>query len=120
MSRYHWLIRHVLLFSILICCAVLNAKANEQSWPQTRAERTDYKETSHYSDVIDFLESLQSKGAPIDVQFIGTSPEGRRIPMVIAGRPEPAQLKHAGSGGLSFASRPTSMPAKSKARKLYS
>ena len=90
MSRYHWLIRHVLLFSILICCAVLSAKANEQSWPQTRAERTDYKETSHYSDVIDFLESLQSKGAPIDVQFIGTSPEGRRIPMVIAGRPVPA------------------------------
>jgi hypothetical protein len=90
MCKYRRLIRLVSMLSALACCAVLGAEADGQSWPQTRAERTDYKETSHYSDVIYFLEAIQSKGAPIDVQFIGTSAEGRRIPMVIAGRPVPA------------------------------
>ena len=56
-------------------------------WPQTRAERTDYRETSHYQDVLQYLEDLQAKGAPISVQFIGVSTQGRKIPLVIAARP---------------------------------
>ena len=59
----------------------------DEKWPQTRAERTDYRETSHYEDVIHFLEDLQAKGAPIAVQFIGISTQGHKIPLVIAARP---------------------------------
>jgi len=60
---------------------------NGDGWPQTRAERTDYRETSHYEDVLQYLEDLQVKGAPISVQFIGVSTQGRKIPLVIAARP---------------------------------
>lgn len=68
-------------------------------WPQTRAERTDYRETSHYEDVLRFLEDLQAKGAPISIQFIGVSAQGRKIPLVIASRPpvaRPADARRSG------------------------
>ena len=68
-------------------------------WPQTRAERTDYRETSTYQDVIGFIESLQRKGAPITVEYIGTSKEGRRMPLVIAAHPmvaSPADARRSG------------------------
>jgi hypothetical protein len=56
------------------------------SGPQTRAERTNYLETSRYADVISFLDSL--KGRP-ELAFgsIGKTNEGREIPYVIASRP---------------------------------
>lgn len=54
--------------------------------PHTRAERTGYNETSHYADVIAFLDSLH--GRP-DLSFgsIGKTTQGRDIPYVIASRP---------------------------------
>src|SRR5215212_10701541 len=55
--------------------------------PRTRAERTNYAETSHYADVIAFLDSLQLQGAPVWIGSMGTSTEGRSIPYVIASRP---------------------------------
>ncbi len=73
--------------------------ANDEGWPQTRAERTDYRETSHYEDVLRFLEILQAKGAPILVQFIGVSTQGHKIPLVIAARPPvagPADVRRNG------------------------
>ena len=54
---------------------------------QTRAERTQYAETSLYTDIISFLDSLQQRGAKIRVGFIGRTMQGRDIPYVIASRP---------------------------------
>ncbi len=54
--------------------------------PRTRAERTGYLETSHYVDVIAFLDSL--KGRPeLSFGTIGKTNEGRDIPYVVASRP---------------------------------
>jgi hypothetical protein len=60
--------------------------AGSSSGPRTRAERTNYLETSHYADVVAFLDSL--KGRP-ELVFgsIGKTNEGREIPYVIASRP---------------------------------
>ena len=55
--------------------------------PRTRAERTSYSETSHYDDVVAFIDSLTRIGAPISVGSIGTTNERREIPYVIASRP---------------------------------
>lgn len=54
--------------------------------PKTRAERTNYLETSHYADVIAFLDSL--RGRPeLTFGTIGRTNEGRDMPYVIASRP---------------------------------
>ena len=57
------------------------------SLPQSRAQRTHYTETSTYADVIHFLDSLGNLGVPMVRTNLGTSTEGRAIPMVILSRP---------------------------------
>lgn len=54
---------------------------------QTRAEQTDYRETSSHADVLGFVDSLQRLGAGIRVGRLGTSPQGRLLPYVVASRP---------------------------------
>src|SRR5689334_20725023 len=55
--------------------------------PLTRAERTNFTETSRYSDVIQFIDSLRALGGKIHVGSIGKTTEGRDIPFVVASRP---------------------------------
>ena len=56
--------------------------------PQTRAERTSFRETSRHADVLAFIDSLATMGKEvIHVDTLGTSTRGRVIPMVIASRP---------------------------------
>jgi hypothetical protein len=53
----------------------------------TRAERTEFRETSSYADVQGFLDSLQRAAPGIRVGILATSAEGRRVPYVLASRP---------------------------------
>lgn len=53
----------------------------------TRPERTGERETSSYRDVQGFIDSLARAGASLRLGTLGTSPEGRPIPYVIAARP---------------------------------
>ncbi|HEY2734030.1 MAG TPA: M14 family zinc carboxypeptidase, partial [Polyangiales bacterium] len=55
--------------------------------PLTRAERTNFLETSHYDDVIVFIDSLKTLGAKIATGSIGKTAQGRDLPYVIASRP---------------------------------
>lgn len=67
--------------------APLPAEAPAAAGPQTRAERTGYRETSRHTDVLQFLDSLRALGAPVEVGVLGGTTEGRAIPAVIAARP---------------------------------
>lgn len=73
------------MLSLLLASTLL--KTPQSDWPLTRAERTNFAETSHYQDVVDFISLLQVKGAPIRLQWMGESTEGRKMPLVIASRP---------------------------------
>ncbi|HUF28159.1 MAG TPA: M14 family metallopeptidase, partial [Gemmatimonadaceae bacterium] len=55
--------------------------------PRTRAELTQYRETSSHADVVAFLDGLQKLGAPMWTGVMGRTTEGREIPYVIASRP---------------------------------
>jgi hypothetical protein len=64
--------------------------------PLTRAERTRFAETSHYTDVVRFLDSLPLLGAKMTRGVLGKTVEGRDIPYVVASRPlvsTPAEAK---------------------------
>lgn len=54
--------------------------------PLTRAERTNYKETSTYADVMDFLWALKKESNRLHIKYIATSSEGRKIPLVIVSK----------------------------------
>ncbi|MBL0940074.1 MAG: peptidase M14 [Gemmatimonadaceae bacterium] len=58
--------------------------------PSTRAERTNYRETTSHAEVLAFIDSLKAMGAPITITDLATSTEGRKVPLVIASRPQVA------------------------------
>ncbi len=65
----------------------------------TLAERTNFRETSHYQDVMEFIRGLQAVGAPVALKIIGQSAEGRDIPLMIVSRlrvTEPREAKRLG------------------------
>ena len=79
------------------------SRYNQQSYagkrPLTRAERTNFAETSHYDDVVAFIDSLKLLGAKIATGSIGKTIEGRELPYVIASRPlitTPGEARRAG------------------------
>ncbi len=51
--------------------------------PLTRAERTNFTETSTYRDVMEFLWTLRRSSAKLRIKFLATSREGRKIPLAI-------------------------------------
>ena len=64
----------------LLSAAPLDAQA-------TRAERTAYRETSSYADVLGFLDSLRIRGAGIAIDTLAITSTGRVVPLVVAARP---------------------------------
>src|SRR5260370_11741557 len=67
--------------------------------PLTRPERTNFAETSHYEDVVAFIDSLRLLGARIQVGSIGKTALGRDLPYVIPSRPlitSPAEARRLG------------------------
>lgn len=76
--------RHILTLSAFFLAATPFGLLAAQT---TRPERTDARETSTYADVLGFIDSLARRGAPIRIGTLGESPEGRRIPWVLAARP---------------------------------
>jgi hypothetical protein len=79
------------LVAIVVCFACARATVHETpgpaAYPRTRPELTSYRETSRYSDVRHFLDSLRVLHAPLAFGSIGKTNEGRDIPYVIASRP---------------------------------
>ena len=62
-------------------------KASLRDRLTTRAESSNYQQTSSYADVQAFLSELDLRGAPIFRGSLGKSASGRQIPFVIASRP---------------------------------
>ncbi|KPK89844.1 hypothetical protein AMJ80_09170 [bacterium SM23_31] len=53
----------------------------------TRAERTDYEETSLHADVMNFVYALEKHSELVYVEIMGTSKKGRDIPLVVLANP---------------------------------
>lgn len=90
-SRGHWPVRRIARLGtcvLVAACASAHTApgSSAHGLPQTRAERTNYTETSHYADVIAFLDQLHAAGAPA-WRSIGKTTEGREIPIIVLSRP---------------------------------
>lgn len=83
--------RSLVAFLLITIGSIVGA----QGTPRTRAERSGYTETSHYADVIAFIDSLRGR-KELSFGVIGKTTQGRDIPYVIASRPRvstPAQAR---------------------------
>jgi hypothetical protein len=82
-------------------CAILLGLllASRLTAQSTRPERTGFRETSSHADVLAFLDSLARATSDTRIATLTTSPEGRRVPWVLAARPVPAGPVEAHRGG---------------------
>ena len=66
---------------------------------KSRAELTNYEETSRYDDVLRFFDELQKRSPLVRVQSFGQSVEGRMLPLVILSDPPISDPRDARAGG---------------------
>jgi len=96
-----WFFSTAAVVAIVAACgpAVPPGPPNPATFPRTRPELTSYRETSRYSDVRSFLDSLRALRAPLTFGSMGKTNEGRELPFVIASRPlvsTPSEAKRLG------------------------
>ncbi|MEM7166141.1 MAG: M14 family metallopeptidase [Planctomycetota bacterium] len=72
---------------VLAILVVTGAVAQEPDWPLTVVEASNYERTSTLAETIDFLQALQKRGAPLRLETIGHSTEGRPIVLVVCADP---------------------------------
>ena len=67
-------------------CLALATRAHAQAAPPlTRPERTEYRETSRYADVVAFMDAVDRASPRISVRTFGYTWEGRALPMAVVG-----------------------------------
>src|SRR5438105_3019329 len=66
---------------------------------KSRAELTNYEETSRYADVIRFIGELQKREPRLRVESFGESQEGRALPLLIFADPPLAHPREARASG---------------------
>ncbi|HEX4590517.1 MAG TPA: M14 family metallopeptidase, partial [Gemmataceae bacterium] len=85
-----------ILTATLLSLLTTSAPAQE---PRTVAERTDYAATSRHADVLSFCEELSKKSPLVRLGQMGTSGEGRKLPLVILADPPVASAAEAKRSG---------------------
>jgi dipeptidyl-peptidase-4 len=84
------------IFIISILLISVFWQVNSQAKLLTVAEKSEFKSTSNYNDVMTFIEQLKKSSKLLKVETIATSVEGRDVPLLIIGNPlpkSPEQLK---------------------------
>ena len=66
---------------------------------KSRAEQTNYEETSRYADVLRFFDELQKQSPLVRVESFGTSVEGRTLPLVVLSDPPISDPRDARASG---------------------
>src|SRR5262245_42946991 len=67
--------------------------------PLTVAEKSDYTATSRHADVLDFCERLAKEAPLVRVSELGTSHDGRKLPLLIVADPPVASADEARRSG---------------------
>jgi hypothetical protein len=75
------------------CFPLLPGPLQAQALPDgdlllTRAERTDFRETTRYAEVMDLAARLAARSPDIHLTTMGYTTEGRAIPLVVVGAPD--------------------------------
>ncbi|WP_188597811.1 M14 family zinc carboxypeptidase [Polaribacter pacificus] len=77
----------ITVLTLLLCWQM---SAQQTVWSEdliTVAEKSNYQKTSSYSDVMSFITALQKKSDLLQLEYMGTSKEGKKIPVAILANP---------------------------------
>ena len=88
-----------LLFCFLLLIPNTAMPKTQISLPKSKAELTNYEETSRYEDVIKFIAELQKVTDLLRVETFGKTEEGRELPLMIFANPPLSQPREARASG---------------------
>lgn len=74
-------------FFTVIAASILILNSSAQPSFLTVAESSGYKSTSNYNEVMSFIEKLEDFSKLLRVETIATTPEGRKVPLLVIGKP---------------------------------
>lgn len=87
----------LIILSVLFCFS-----ANAQQWSEalmTKPEKTAYQETSTYKDVMDFINEVKKGSDKVTQITMGTSLEGKEIPVLVLANPKVSNVDEAKASG---------------------
>ena len=85
-SESDWISWYLVVVLVVLACGSARAQSGASRVTiQTRAERTKYRETSSYADVMSFLEWVTEASPRLHLTTFGYSFEGRPLPLVVVG-----------------------------------
>src|SRR5215813_13531781 len=88
------------IFAVIAALLLLNLMSQAQNETlKSRAEQTNYEETSRYDDVLRFFDELQRQSPLVRVQSFGASVEGRALPLVVLSDPPISEPRDARASG---------------------
>ena len=99
MNRRHRLVAVTALLAVTAILPACDASPPPGDAFLTRAERTDYRETSSYADVVDFLQRAAATSPSVHYTTYGYTTEGRALPLAVVGDiddPSPATVRASG------------------------
>jgi len=88
-----------LSLTLLLANASTTMPYMENDQLKSRAEQTNYEETSRYEDVMRFIGELQKRTDKLRVESFGKTEEGRDLPLMIFADPPIAQPREARDSG---------------------
>ena len=91
-----------LLFSLLLLTTITampRTQKTQDNLPKSRAELTNYEETSRYEDVMRFIAELQKTTDKLRVESFGKTEEGRELPLMIFANPPISHPREARDSG---------------------
>ncbi len=89
----------VTLFMFLLLTPIQVMPRTQDNQPKSRAELSNYEETSRYEDVMKFIAALQKQTDKLRVESFGKSGEGRELPLMIFADPPISQPREARDSG---------------------
>lgn len=94
-------VRLRLLLSLLLLTSliVMARTPIQDDLLKTRAERSNYEETTRYAEVISFVSELQKRTDKLRVESFGRTEEGRELPLLILADPPIAHPREARVAG---------------------
>jgi Zinc carboxypeptidase len=88
------------ILAVVAALLLINLMSQAQNnLPKSRAEQTNYEETSRYVDVLHFFDGLQKQSPLVRVQSFGISVEGRALPLVVLSDPPISDPRDARASG---------------------
>lgn len=88
-----------LLFCTLLLITTTAMPKTQDNLPKSRAELSNYEETSRYEDVLRFIADLQKLTDKLRVESFGKTVEGRDMPLMIFANPPISQPREARASG---------------------